>query len=411
VSFDDQDMKLMRGVDVLIATPGRLLDHFERGRLLLTGVELLVIDEADRMLDMGFIPDIERICKLVPFTRQTLFFTATMPAEIQRLTGQFLHNPVTVEVARRATTVTAISQHLVKSGSKPHEKRDVLRRLIRASDSFKNAIIFCNRKTEVAQLHRSLLRHEFSAAALHGDLEQSARTAALDSFRKGEVKLLIASDVAARGLDIPDVSHVFNFDVPHHADDYVHRIGRTGRAGKSGTAITIVSSMDSKSVAAIEKLIGQPIAWMGEPPNADDAEAPETRERPRHGRSQGGGRRGGRSAGDGGGRSSGRSADHGSGRSSGQNADHSGGRSSSHNADHSGGRSSGQNSGEGAQRTPRPKAAAKPREAAPAPVTMLDDARGRRPAKPSPHKPSAQPESGVESHLPAFLLRPTRIKA
>src|SRR5688500_16439598 len=289
VSFDDQDMKLMRGVDVLIATPGRLLDHFERGRLLLTGVELLVIDEADRMLDMGFIPDIERICKLVPFTRQTLFFTATMPAEIQRLTGQFLHNPVTVEVARRATTVTAISQHLVKSGSKPHEKRDVLRRLIRASDSFKNAIIFCNRKTEVAQLHRSLLRHEFSAAALHGDLEQSARTAALDSFRKGEVKLLIASDVAARGLDIPDVSHVFNFDVPHHADDYVHRIGRTGRAGKSGTAITIVSPADTKSLAAIKSLIGQDIPWMGEPPAAaEEAEATDKRERRpgRHGRTR-----------------------------------------------------------------------------------------------------------------------------
>ena len=179
----------------------------------------------------------------------------------------------------------------MKSSSQPHEKRDVLRRLIRSSENFKNAIIFCNRKTEVAQLHRSLLRHEFSAAALHGDLEQSARTAALDSFRKGEVKLLIASDVAARGLDIPDVSHVFNFDVPHHADDYVHRIGRTGRAGKSGTAITIVSSADSKSVAAIEKLIGQSIAWMGEPPSAGDAEAPEARERPRHGRSQGGGRR------------------------------------------------------------------------------------------------------------------------
>ncbi len=268
VSFDDQDMKLTRGVDVLIATPGRLLDHFERGRLLLTGVELLVIDEADRMLDMGFIPDIERICKLVPFTRQTLFFTATMPPEIQRITGQFLHNPVKVEVSRPATTVANTTQLLVKSGSKPHEKRDVLRRLIRSSDSFKNAIIFCNRKTEVAQLHRSLLRHEFSAAALHGDLDQSARTAALDSFRKGDVKLLIASDVAARGLDIPDVSHVFNFDVPHHADDYVHRIGRTGRAGKSGTAITIVSPIDSKSLAAIEKLIGQNISWMGEPPRA-----------------------------------------------------------------------------------------------------------------------------------------------
>jgi superfamily II DNA/RNA helicase len=273
VSFEDQDMKLTRGVDVLIATPGRLLDHFERGRLLLTGVELLVIDEADRMLDMGFIPDIERICKLVPFTRQTLFFTATMPPEIQRITGQFLHNPVKVEVARPATTVAAISQLLVKCGSKPHEKRDILRRLIRSADNFKNAIIFCNRKTEVAQLHRSLVRHEFSAAALHGDLDQSARMAALDRFRKGDVKLLIASDVAARGLDIPDVSHIFNFDVPHHADDYVHRIGRTGRAGKSGTAITIVSPIDSKSLAAIEKLTGQTIPGMGEPPGATDAPA------------------------------------------------------------------------------------------------------------------------------------------
>ena len=216
VSFDDQDTKLMRGVDVLIATPGRLLDHFERGRLLMSGVELLVIDEADRMLDMGFIPDIERICKLVPFTRQTLFFTATMPPEIRRITEQFLHNPVKVEVARPATTVAAITQQLVKTGREPHDKRDTLRRLIRSADNFKNAIVFCNRKREVAQLHRSLVRHGFNAAALHGDMDQSARTAALDSFRSGEVKLLIASDVAARGLDIPDVSHVFNFDVPHH---------------------------------------------------------------------------------------------------------------------------------------------------------------------------------------------------
>ena len=268
VSFDDQDTKLTRGVDVLIATPGRLLDHFGRGRLLLTGVELLVIDEADRMLDMGFIPDIERICKLVPFTRQTLFFTATMPPEIRRITEQFLHNPVKVEVSKPATTVANTTQLLVKTGREPHDKRDTLRRLIRSVEGFKNAIVFCNRKREVSQLHRSLVSHGFSAVALHGDLDQSTRTAALDSFRKGEVALLIASDVAARGLDIPAVSHVFNFDVPHHADDYVHRIGRTGRAGLTGTAITVVAPADQKSVAAIEKLIGQTIPWLNEQPRA-----------------------------------------------------------------------------------------------------------------------------------------------
>src|ERR1700719_3360592 len=259
VSYDDQDSKLVRGVDVLIATPSRLLDHCERGRLLMSGVELLVIDEADRMLDMGFIPDIERICKLVPFTRQTLFFTATMPPEIRRITEQFLHNPVRVEVSRPATTVATTSQCLVKTGREPHEKRDTLRSLIRSAEGLTNAIIFCNRKREVASLQRSLVRHGFSAIALHGDMDQSARTAALDSFRKGEVALLIASDVGARGLDIPAVSHIFNFDVPHHPDDYVHRIGRTGRAGRPGTAITVGTPADQKSMAAIEKLIGQDI--------------------------------------------------------------------------------------------------------------------------------------------------------
>ncbi len=273
VSFDDQDTKLVRGVDVLIATPGRLLDHHERGRLLMSGVELLVIDEADRMLDMGFIPDIERICKLVPFTRQTLFFTATMPPEIQRITEQFLHNPVRVEVSRPASTVSTTAQSLVKTGREPHDKRDTLRRLIRAADGMKNAIIFCNRKREVATLHRSLVRHGFSAVALHGDMDQSARTAALEQFRKNEVTLLVASDVAARGLDIPDVSHVYNFDVPHHADDYVHRIGRTGRAGRAGVAITIVSPAEQKSVAAIEKLIGQPIPWAAAPEGGADEPA------------------------------------------------------------------------------------------------------------------------------------------
>jgi superfamily II DNA/RNA helicase len=273
VSFDNQDAKLTRGVDVLIATPGRLLDHSERGRLLLSGVELLVIDEADRMLDMGFIPDIERIGKLVPFTRQTLFFTATMPPEIQRIADTFLHNPVRCEVSKPATAAATITQLLVATGRDPAAKRETLRRLIRTAEGFKNAIVFCNRKREVAQLHRSLLKHKFNAAALHGDMDQPARTAALESFRKGDVTLLVASDVAARGLDIPAVSHIFNFDVPHHPDDYVHRIGRTGRAGLSGTAITIVAPIDSKAVNAIERLIGQTIPWMGESAHAKTRES------------------------------------------------------------------------------------------------------------------------------------------
>jgi superfamily II DNA/RNA helicase len=291
VSFGDQDAKLTRGVDVLIATPGRLLDHFERGRLLLTGVELLVIDEADRMLDMGFIPDIERICKMVPFTRQTLFFTATMPPEIQRITEQFLHNPVKVEVSRAASTATTITQRLVRSGKKDFEKRDTLRALIRDAESLKNAIIFCNRKSEVATVYKSLQKHEFSVAALHGDMDQSARTAALTAFRDGKTQLLVASDVAARGLDIPDVSHVFNYDTPHHAEDYVHRIGRTGRAGRLGTAITIVTPEDTKLLSAIEKLIGQPIEWAGDAISDEEASEAKRERRGaggRPGRSSGG---------------------------------------------------------------------------------------------------------------------------
>jgi superfamily II DNA/RNA helicase len=288
VSFDDQDKQLMRGVDVLIATPGRLLDHFERGRLLLTGVELLVIDEADRMLDMGFIPDIERICKLVPFTRQTLFFTATMPPEIRRITEQFLHNPVRVEVAKPATTVATITQLLAKCGRESFEKRDALRRLIRSAEGMKNAIVFCNRKRDVATLHRSLLRHGFSVQALHGDMDQPARMAALEQFRKGEVTLLVASDVAARGLDIPDVSHVYNFDVPVHPDDYVHRIGRTGRAGRTGHAITLVSgSNDIKAVAAIEKLTGQTIPYMNGAPAESAESAPAQPRQPKHDQKRG----------------------------------------------------------------------------------------------------------------------------
>ncbi|MFC7400277.1 DEAD/DEAH box helicase [Chelatococcus sp. GCM10030263] len=294
VSFGDQDAKITRGVDVLIATPGRLLDHFERGKLLLTGIEVLVIDEADRMLDMGFIPDIERICRMVPFTRQTLFFSATMPPEIQRLVDTFLHNPARIEVARPASAATTITQRLVAAGSEAHDKRDVLRRLIRGATDLKNAIIFCNRKRDVAIVHRSLERHGFSVVALHGDMDQRSRTQALDSFRNNEVQLLVASDVAARGLDIPDVSHVFNFDVPHHPEDYVHRIGRTGRAGRSGYAAMLVTPGDQRSLSAIEALTGQPIEWEGEPldPNAEEA--------PRHGR------RGDRRSPGGGSRASGR---------------------------------------------------------------------------------------------------------
>jgi len=258
VSFDDQDRKLDRGVDVLIATPGRLLDHFERGKLMLTQVQILVVDEADRMLDMGFIPDVERICKLIPFTRQTLFYSATMPPEIQRLTEQFLHNPVRVEVSRPATTANNITQEIIRIPGNDWAKREALRMLVR-DNPVKNAIVFCNRKRDVDVVAKSLQKHGFSAAALHGDLDQSVRTKTLEAFRNGEIRLLVASDVAARGLDIPAVSHIFNFDVPFHADDYVHRIGRTGRAGRSGHAYMLETSRDAKAIEAIEKLIGNTI--------------------------------------------------------------------------------------------------------------------------------------------------------
>ncbi|GAB4531074.1 MAG: DEAD/DEAH box helicase [Parvularculaceae bacterium] len=259
VSFGDQDAKLDRGVDVLIATPGRLLDHFERGKLLLTGVQILVVDEADRMLDMGFIPDIERIFKLTPFTRQTLFFSATMPPEIQRLTNMFLQAPARIEVAPPATTAATVEQKLVRVPSTDEKaKRHALRKLIDRCD-IKNGIIFCNRKKTVDIVAKSLAKHGYNAAAIHGDLPQSYRMQTLDRFRKGELKLLVASDVAARGLDIPDCDHVFNFDVPIHAEDYVHRIGRTGRAGRKGAAYMLATRRDEKFLDAIRKTIGKDI--------------------------------------------------------------------------------------------------------------------------------------------------------
>jgi superfamily II DNA/RNA helicase len=261
VSMDEQVKKLDRGVDVLIATPGRLMDHFERGRILLSQVNILVIDEADRMLDMGFIPDVEKICKLLPFTRQTLFYSATMPPEIQRLTDQFLHNPVRIEVSRPATTASNITQEVVEIPANDWAKREALRRLIREVEAtLNNAIVFCNRKRDVDVVAKSLAKHGFDAAPIHGDLDQSVRTKTLDKFRSGELKILVASDVAARGLDVPSVSHVFNFDVPIHADDYVHRIGRTGRAGRSGHAYMLASHRDGKYIEAIEKVTGQKLA-------------------------------------------------------------------------------------------------------------------------------------------------------
>ena len=270
VSFDEQLRKLDRGADVLIATPGRMLDHYERGKLLLTGVEILVIDEADRMLDMGFIPDIERIVKLVPFTRQTLFFSATMPPEIERLSSQFLQNPVQLSVSPPSSTSKAITQRAVGTTMEDFDKRQVLRDLINRAENLKNAIIFCNRKIDVSSLWKSLEKHGFSVGALHGDMDQRSRTAMLQGFKDNKIQLLVASDVAARGLDIPDVSHIFNFDVPVSPEDYVHRIGRTGRAGRSGAAFMIVTPADRKIFQAIESLISETIAWEGEPVEWDD---------------------------------------------------------------------------------------------------------------------------------------------
>ncbi|MGB0658920.1 MAG: DEAD/DEAH box helicase [Mangrovicoccus sp.] len=271
VSFKEQDALIDRGVDVLIATPGRLLDHFERGKLLLTGVQIMVVDEADRMLDMGFIPDIERIFSLTPFTRQTLFFSATMAPEIERITNTFLSSPAKIEVARQSTTSETITQGVVlykasRKDRQPKEKRALLRSLIEAEgEACTNAIVFCNRKMDVDIVSKSLCKYGFNAAAIHGDLDQTKRMEVLQGFRDGNLRILCASDVAARGLDIPNVSHVFNFDVPGHAEDYVHRIGRTGRAGREGKAFTICVPQDEKNLAAIEALVSKEIPRIESP--------------------------------------------------------------------------------------------------------------------------------------------------
>ena len=407
VSFSDQQAKITRGADVLIATPGRLLDFAERGKLLLTGIEILVIDEADRMLDMGFIPDIEKICKLVPFTRQTLFFSATMPPEITKLTETFLHDPVRLEVARASSTAASVSQGLVASAPGP-AKRETLRKLLRGAEDLTNAIIFSNRKRDVALLTKSLEKHGFSVGCLHGDMDQRSRMTSLDAFRNNQVTLLVCSDVAARGLDIPAVSHVFNFDVPTHAEDYVHRIGRTGRAGRSGTAISIVTKADQRYVDDIEKLIQKKIDWQGVTLDqvADvDPEALLEESNPRD-------------------RRSGRRSD-----PRGSDTRPSEGRGSRRGESRSPAARGGED--RPAARSAEDRPAARERaEAAPAPAARTRDATLAPPPGPSSRRSESRPEGhrgtehrryrqdeddevviGLGDHVPSFLLRPVRIKA
>ncbi len=287
-SITEQERRLERGVDVLIATPGRLLDLFERGRILLAGVKILVIDESDRMLDMGFIPDVERIVGLLPKIRQTMFFSATMPPEIRRLADAFLMNPKEVAVDPPSSAAETVVQSLVKIAGEREDKRAALRALVRA-EAVKSALVFCNRKRDVDILFRSLKKHQFSVAALHGDMAQPVRMDTLARFKNGEFQLLVCSDVAARGLDLPEVSHVFNFDVPIHAEDYIHRIGRTGRAGRAGRSITLALPEEARALAAINVLLGRPISeitadgidgWSGGDPPPRDGRRRRARKRP-----------------------------------------------------------------------------------------------------------------------------------
>jgi superfamily II DNA/RNA helicase len=290
VQMGDQVKALEKGVDVLIATPGRLMDLFSRGKILLTGCDLLVIDEADRMLDMGFIPDIEEICAKLPKARQTLLFSATMPPPIKKLADKFLTDPKTVEVARPATANVNIDQRLVVT--RGDKKREALRSILRAED-FKNAIIFCNKKTTVRELYTSLKRSGFAVGQIQGDMDQSDRIAEFDRFKKDEINVLVASDVAARGLDVKGVSHVVNFDVPWQPDDYIHRIGRTGRAGAKGIAYTLATREDSDAVAAIEKLTGNKLPRIdGAEPAPEPVNASASEKRPAKGRGRSRSRRG-----------------------------------------------------------------------------------------------------------------------
>ena len=280
VQMGDQVKALEKGVDVLIATPGRLMDLFGRGKIMLNDCKLLVIDEADRMLDMGFIPDIEEICTKLPKDRQTLLFSATMPPPIQKLASKFLTDPKTIEVARPATANINIDQRLVMTRS--DKKRDVLRTMLRGEE-FKNAIVFCNKKVTVRELYTSLKRSGFAVGQIQGDMDQSDRIAEFDRFKQDEITILVASDVAARGLDVKGVSHVINFDVPWQPDDYIHRIGRTGRAGAKGIAITLATREDGEAISGIEKLTGikLPRVEGDEPKSALVEEAPHEEKTPR----------------------------------------------------------------------------------------------------------------------------------
>jgi superfamily II DNA/RNA helicase len=385
VSYDDQDRKLDRGADVVIATPGRLLDHFERGKLLLNGIEILVVDEADRMLDMGFIPDIERICKKLPFTRQTLFFSATMPPEIKRLADNFLHNPERVEAAPQATAAATIVQRLKKAPDDPAGKREALRGLMREID-VRNAIIFCNRKKDVGIIYRSLQRHGFNVGALHGDLDQHQRTATLDAFRNGTIAFLAASDVAARGLDIPDVSHIFNYDVPIHPEDYVHRIGRTGRAGREGFAAMLVTPKDFKALKAIERLLKQEIPWIdGAHSETEMSEAADARP------NGNGRRRGGRSR-------------HGKG-TPGKNGEAAHPQRNAANGNSGGDKPREERRHQARHEHHQPNQQHKPHAA---------QEEAHRPAQPAPVERASQPhrgkaQPGMGDHVPAFMMRPVRV--